>query len=525
MSAIHPRATVLSQPPSASDTHTPRGKQTPMNRQRIHQLAGRFSALALLLLIIGFSASNVNAQGVAGGTVISNRVTFVYTEPTGSTVPGVSNTVTVTVTNVTGLAITPDGAVSPGVNGGATNVQRTFVLSNTGNISETISFGASGASLIRSGPFTVTSAFVDVDNSGGFNTGDINILAASPGNLTMAFQTSVNVLVIGDVSATAAEGSTITLQLGDTIAGGPSFDNVPADLTAGSVKTVGSTGVNGQLEARGNLSFNVLATGSVLLGPQGQPAAVGPTNNNDDYTNKTMSGAAVAVPQGGTTTAGGVITFVNTIRNGSATVDNMVITAPTVPAGFTVEVRSGANPFANITAAGSSATISVPGSSDLNIDVRVTAPTNISVLTGFSTVIRATSGITPSAFNETIDRLWTGFVSAVKSVTVTNSTGIGPATAAVPGAVIEYTIVYTNVTTTGGTNNVPLIATNFVLTEDGSAAPNNWASTTTHVAGSASDTLGGVITGDTAGSGLLTDTIPTLAPGASGTFKFRRTIK
>src|SRR5205085_11140525 len=140
---------------------------------------------------------------------------------------------------------------------------------------------------------------------------------------------------------------------------------------------------------------------------------------------------------------------------------------------FTVEVRSGANPFANITAAGSSTTISVPGSSDLNIDVRITAPTNISVLTGFSTVIRATSGITSSAFNETIDRLWTGFVSAVKSVTVTNSTGIGPATAAVPGAVIEYTIVYTNVTTTGGTNNLPLTATNFVLPEASTAPPNN----------------------------------------------------
>ncbi len=494
-------------------------------RINIPQLVGRVSALALLLLIIGLSPDSASAQGVAGGTVISNRVTFQYTDPTGSTVPGVSNTVTVTVVNVTGLTVTPDGQVTAGVNGGATNVSRTFQINNTGNITETISFGASGASLIKTGPFTVTSAFVDVDNSGGFNTGDIDILAASPGNLTLAFQTSANVIVRGDVSTTAAEGSTITLQLGDAVGGGPTFDNVPVDLSAGSVKTVGSTGVNGNLEARGNLSFNVLATGSVLLGPSGQPAAVGPTSNNDDYTNRTLA-AGVTVPFGGTTTSGGIVNFVNTIRNGSASVDNMVITAPTVPAGFTVEVRSGSNPFVTISGAGQTATISVPASSDLNIDVRITLPTGISALTGFSTVLRATSGITPQNWNETIDRAWTGFVRVDKSVTVTNSTGIGAANAAVPGAVIQYTIVYTNVTAASGTNNANLPATNLVLTEDGAAAPNNWASTTTHVAGSATDTTAGTtIAGDVAGSNLLTLTIPTLAPGATGTFRFSRTIK
>jgi hypothetical protein len=489
------------------------------------KLIGRVAALALLLLLIGHASKEVKAQGVAGGTVISNRISITYTEPTGSTVQTVSNTVTVTVVNVTGLAITPDNGTTPGVNGGAANVQRTFVLSNTGNISETISFGASGASLIKTGPFTVTSAFVDVDNSGAFNTGDIDILAASPGSLTMAFQTSVNVIVRGDVSTTAAEGATITLQLGDASANSPTFDNVPADLTAGSVKTVGSTGTNGNLEARGDLRFVVLATGNILIGPAGQPAAVGPTNTNDDYTNKTQT-AGVNVPFGSNTTAGAVITFVNTIRNGSATADSVVITAPTIPTGtgWVVEVRTGANPFVNITAG--STTISVPGSSDLNIDVRITSPSGIAVLTGYSTVLRATSGITPANFNETIDRLWTGFVRADKSYTVTNSTGVGAAGAAVPGAVIQYSIAYSNVTATSGTGNVNLVATNVVMTEDGNAAPNNWGTTTTHVAGSASDTTAGSsIAGDTAGSSVLTLTIPSLAPGATGTFKFSRTIK
>jgi hypothetical protein len=45
------------------------------------------------------------------------------------------------------------------------------------------------------------------------------------------------------------------------------------------------------------------------------------------------------------------------------------------------------------------------------------------------------------------------------------------------------------------------------------------------VVSSASDTLGGTITGDAAGSSVLTDTIPTLAPQATGTFRFKRVIR
>src|SRR5437868_4957159 len=94
----------------------------------------RATLFALLLGFIAFSVSNARAQGVPGGTQISNRISVTYTEPTGSTVNTISNTVVLTVVNVTGLTITPDGGTPPGVNGGQTNLSRTFVLSNTGNI-------------------------------------------------------------------------------------------------------------------------------------------------------------------------------------------------------------------------------------------------------------------------------------------------------------------------------------------------------------------------------------------------------
>lgn len=483
----------------------------------------RATLFALLLLgFIAFNVSRGQAQSVAGGTQISNRVAITYTEPTGSTVNGVSNTVTITVSNVTGLVITPDNGTPPGVNGGQSGVTRTFTISNTGNITESIQFGSSGASLVKTGSFTVTQAFVDVDGNGSFSAGDVDILS-TVGPVSMPAGTSLNVIVKGDVPANAPQGSTITLTLGDVVSNGPSHDNVPATASAAAVKTVGSTGINGNLEAGGNMSFTVLATGNVLLGPQGHPDAVGPTSNMDDYTNKTMT-AGISVPFGGVTTAGGVLTFTNTIRSAAAAVDNVVLTATNVPTGFQVEVSSGGGPYTHIEGAGQSATVAVPASSDLDISVRITAPSGINVLTGFSTVLRATSGITPQSFNETIDRLWSGFIRADKSVSIQNATGIGSPTDPVPGAVITYTVTYTNVTATAGTNNANLTATNVVLTEDGNSAPNNWATTTNEVVGSATDSLGGAITGDSAGSNLLTDTVASIGPGQSGTFVFKRTI-
>lgn len=486
----------------------------------IHPLLRRASLFALLVLgFIAFNAGGARAQGVAGGTTISNRVAVTYNEPTGATINTFSNTVTITVQNVTGLTITPDGFAAPGVNAGTNGVQRTFTINNTGNINESVSFGAGGASLITSGPMTLTAAFVDVNGNGNFDAGDIDI-RSSTGPLTLNFGTSVNVIVRLDVSPTATAGQTISLQLGDASGNAPSHDNVAADATPGSVKTVGSPGINGDLEARGDMTFSIASAGAVFIGPFTKPIAIGPTSMNDDYTNRTLT-VGVNVPFGGTTTAGGILVFQNTVLNAANAADDIKVEPQAAPAGFTVEVSADGTAYSSLI------TVNVASGATKDVFVRVTAPAGISVLSGYGSVIRATSSITPQNFNETIDRLYTGFIRADKSVTVTNSTGVGGPTDAVPGAVIQYTITYSNIsfTTEDGKSNVDLTATNVVLTEDGNAAPNNWGSTTNHVVGSVVDSNGGVITGDMAGSSLITVTIPSLGPGGSGNFTFRRVIR
>ncbi len=264
------------------------------------------------------------------------------------------------------------------------------------------------------------------------------------------------------------------------------------------------------------------AVGDVLLGPNGQPTATGPGgNNNTDYTNKVVAPAAIAgLGFGDSLAAATSVDFINTVRNNGNANDVFTLSAQSVPSGFTVSISTDGTTFVDVTTSGSSTSVVVNFNQSANITVRVTAPTGTAVLNGFGVTIRARSTNTAASFNETIDRLYTGFLRLQKSAAVVG--GGQP----VPGAAIEYTLTYTNVSVGGGTNCVDLNVTSMTITEDGAAGGNNWAATTTQVVGSASDTNGGTITGDTATtSTVLTDTVTIpLAPGGTGTFKFRRKI-
>lgn len=265
--------------------------------------------------------------------------------------------------------------------------------------------------------------------------------------------------------------------------------------------------------------------GSVLIGPSGSPTAVGPSSNNDDYANKSANTGISGVAPTGVTTANGVVIFTNTVQNTGNADDTFALTAPTVPSGFTVEISTNGGSSYTTVSGGGSTTVAIAFGASANVLVRITEPAGNTVLTAYDTLIRATSGLDNTKKNDTIDRFYTGFVRMTKSFVIDNQTGVGAATDPVPGAYIVYTIAYQNISASGGTGNSTLTVSNLVITEDGNASPNNWGTTTTHNVGSATDT-NGTITGDSsATSTVLTDTISTLAPGASGSFVFKRTIK
>jgi hypothetical protein len=662
----------------------------------------------LIALAVAFALSTTATAQTPGGTTISNQASASYSDGT-NTYNTVSNTVTVTVSNVSGLAITPDAGSNPTVVAGQTAVLYNFTVTNSGNFTDQVRFLASGQSVRVVGPGTVTRAVIDVDNSGTINAGDTDIKTNGADVLSANILQNglIHVLVEASVNGGATAGQTVQILLGDAATGSPSFDNQAANSSANEVRTVSAASVNGLREARGDISATVVndtllqltltapagpvslgtdityawqacntglrdAAGvtlngstqvymiapipartvlksgqvfpagtlyttsplttaplaatwsttapaplsnttriafpvgaslvagacgssvnlvvtvnngidasvpideigdvfgknslastitdqsgdatsnngdsnadfnegyvagaghgviqrttltqvsSVLVGPSGAPAAVGPTDNNDDYSNKAVNTGIAGVAPGGVTSALGQLVYVNTIQNTGNTSDTFTIDAPTVPAGFTVEVSTNGGGSYTTVSGGGSVSLAIAFGASANINVRVTEPAGKTVLTGYDTVIRVTSTITPAANNKTIDRLYTGFIRLDKAFTVANATGVGAATDPVPGAVITYNITYTNVSTSNGDANcVKLTASSLVITEDGLAAPNNWGTFTTN-SPAPSDSGSGVVV--TVSTTKYTDTVASVAPGASGVFTFKRSI-
>jgi hypothetical protein len=285
------------------------------------------------------------------------------------------------------------------------------------------------------------------------------------------------------------------------------------------------------------LPTTLTQAGLVRLGPSGAPSAVGPSSNNDDYTNKSVAPLVIAGLSHLDTIPQTSVDFTNTVQNVGNADDTFTFTAPTVPTNFEVRISTNGGTSFTLLSGGGSATLAVPFGSTANVIVRVTAPAGTAVLQagGFNVVVRATSGLTPSESNDTHDNYYTGFLKLVKTVTVDNQTTVGGPTDPVPGAQLVYAIAYSNISTGGGgAGCVNLVASSVVITERGDVLPNNWATTTTQVTSPMpSDSNGGPTSvvdestnvAVTATTVRLKDTVPgNLNPGDSGTFTFRRRI-
>lgn len=336
--------------------------------------------------------------------------------------------------------------------------------------------------------------------------------SSSPINMIVTVNMGINASIpideIGDAFAVNSINSPLTDQSGDaTTNNGDGNANFDEGYVAGA--------------GHGVIQQTTLTQVAYpLLGPAGAPGATGPTDQDDDYTNKSSNPGNIA--PGGTTTSSAQLVYVNTLQNNGNANDTYTLDAPVVPAGFTVEISTNGGSSYTDVSSGGTVSLAVAFGNSADIHVRVTVPAGQSVLTAFATTIRAASTISPGASNRTIDRAYTGFVQLTKTASVANGTGVGGANDAVPGAVITYAITYANISTSNGDANcVKLTASNLVITEDGLLAPNNWGSNTTN-SGSPSDSASGVVVTESATK--YTDTVALLAPGATGIFTFMRLI-
>ena len=396
--------------------------------------------------------------------------------------------------------------------------------------------------------------------------------SVSAAQAQLAFTFTVNGSTASGAANTSATTNVANSLYGDQ-AGFIEGPGVTAFTTAntGNPGTAASStaiaNANGALTGSGFIN-SAAAPGSfaVLNGPNGFAAAVGLTNNNDDYSaasyapatyNAGANGGTISVPA-----ASAAMTFTNTLNNGSNQVDTYNLTAATplsanlngqaLPAGWVVSFKSTGQAAAGGCAAVGAGTVitsvCVPSGGTQNYQVVMTPPasaTSFNTFTPYGVAIKATSTDDGSGNtnNFTNDEFFVGgFVKMTKTQDVSfgqvcsaaSPVFTNNATTASPGDCVRYTVTYLNVAPTGGSNDITLNASTIVITEDGTASgstngiayTNNWNANTNGLFATPVDSTGGALGGynpgpAAAGSSKFTDTIGSLVAGATGNVVFK----
>jgi len=180
----------------------------------------RMDALVVAAVLL-LAANSVLAIGTPAGTTITSQATASYQDANGNPLTALSNIVTVTVSQVGAVSLTPDNAatVTPG------EVRYyPHVVTNGGNGDDTIDVTAASAN-----GWTVT-LYRDVNSNGTYEAGTDTPLADSdsdgtPDSGTLAADGTMRVLIAVTVPTTAADAlADVT-----TVTGRSSFDTGVAD--------------------------------------------------------------------------------------------------------------------------------------------------------------------------------------------------------------------------------------------------------------------------------------------------------
>ncbi len=339
------------------------------------------------------------------------------------------------------------------------------------------------------------------------------------------------------------------------------------------------TGDDGEL----NVVSITPTTDDILTGPDGAPNAIGPTNDNDDFTN-----LSTPVPAGldpATPFDPDAVTFNNTVSNpagiGFIAETTIEPLSPTeaeaaggqpgaygvdgdIPVGTIVTISDGTN-TAVYTYDGTTFTTpdapvnvgDVAAGNSVDYTVEVDLPDGVTQLEDVAIPIVAfpdddpvvSPGYTGETTNNiTIDRVYTGFMMLMKEAQILAADGsvreaftATPTANAAPGETIEYRLTYQNISQSAtGAGSVTLTANDFLILEDGNAGTNNWAEFTSHRSGATADngeiryfsTSADTTPAATSPTDPVDGTpaekyeneVPSVAPGASGTFVIRRSV-
>src|SRR5215204_1486230 len=197
-------------------SHSALPRSSPMTNACPHILL-RASAIfvALAALAGGGRVAAARDGGVGAGVVISNRAEATYADETGQEFLTVSPTVSVTVSTVAAVTVTPD-ETEPSANVSPNErVTRLFRVCNTGNTPDFYTINAAEASA----PAALVSLHFDADGSGTLDPSDRPITLDSTMSPRLARGQCVGVLAVVDVGAgTVGEQLTIRIVARSSVA-------------------------------------------------------------------------------------------------------------------------------------------------------------------------------------------------------------------------------------------------------------------------------------------------------------------
>jgi uncharacterized repeat protein (TIGR01451 family) len=179
-----------------------------MTNARPHILLRAFALLLLAALAAGGRSATARDGVVEAGVVISNRAEATYADDSGQEFLTVSQTVTVTVSTVAAVTVTPD-ETEPSANVSPNErVTRLFRVCNTGNTPDFYTI----ASAEVSAPAALVSLHFDVDASGTLDGGDRPVTLDSTMSPRLARGQCVGVLAVVDVNA-GRVGEQLTIRI------------------------------------------------------------------------------------------------------------------------------------------------------------------------------------------------------------------------------------------------------------------------------------------------------------------------
>ncbi len=338
----------------------------------------------------------------------------------------------------------------------------------------------------------------------------------------------------------------------------------PQDPLTG--KPLVKPGIGDSTAIIGKFTTTFINIGSIVNGTKGVADAKGVgDDNNQDFTNKSI----LTPVEAGSRLNPSTIGFTNTVKNQTGVPLDLKI-IPTVKAGETlpegtiVTLRDPKKVIADVvfTIKGGKFVPNDPAQPTFIIP-QVASQENVDYITGIDlpegTDALKGYGVELVAFvdrnndnlldpdelnNKTTDRVYTGFITVIKESRVLDTddkTVISEFSAdtksklAKPGQYIEYRLTFKNISPSvpDASGSKGLSASNFTITEDGYASPNNWAGLTEHAPNSAIASVGTVTfsRSDKTSTNAIdrtvtkyTHSIGILAPQATGTFIFRRQV-